>query len=73
MVESYHNGISSHVYPGLSVAWVDVGGGCYKVSLGALSYWAKKGKEGKRKEGGSKEEHDQTTIADIDLHACFPC
>jgi len=30
-VESYHSGLSSHVYPDLLVAWVDVGGGCYRV------------------------------------------
>jgi len=25
--ESYHSSLSSHVYPGWSVTWVDVGGG----------------------------------------------
>ncbi len=30
-VESYHSGLSSHVYPGWLVTWVDVGGGCYRV------------------------------------------
>lgn len=28
---SYHSGRSLHVYPDYSVAWVDVGGGCYRV------------------------------------------
>ena len=30
-VESYHSGLSSDAYPGWLVAWVDVGGGCYRV------------------------------------------
>ena len=31
-VESYHSGLSSHVYPGWPVAWADVVGGCYRVA-----------------------------------------
>jgi len=30
-VKSYHSGLSSHFYPSWPVAWVDIGGGCYKV------------------------------------------
>ena len=33
--------------------------------LGALWHWIKKGKEGKRKEGASKEEKDQATTAGL--------
>jgi len=32
-VKSYHSGLPSHVYPGWMVAWVDVGGRCYRVVL----------------------------------------
>ena len=30
-VESYHSVLLSHVYLGWPVAWVDVGGGCYRL------------------------------------------
>ena len=46
------------------------------IFLGALWHWIKKGKEGKTKEGASKEEQDQTSttrfFAGKHLHVWFP-
>ena len=48
--------IFAHTYGSLSLSCLDT-----QSCLGAHWHWSKKGKESKKKEGASKEDHDQAT------------